>query len=661
MPPDISGTSSYERACRHRQAGQLAEAEAACLEALASDPAHGESHHLLGVIAQQRGRSEAALAHFAAAVERCPGTIDFRLDLGDALYRLGRLEAAAQCFRELLELDPGRAEAHYNLAEILTDLGRHHEAEAAYRDALRLKPDFPHAQNNLALLLEKLGRTTAAEAAFRALIDAQPGYFRAHGNLGLMLVGLGRFAEAETSLRAALDAGGGTAEVCHGLGNALRGLGRLPEAEAWHRRAVELDPKRPNFRNDHGWTLRDLGQFAAAEAAFREALRLSPDAWDLHRSLGVVLGDVGRFDEAEASFREALRLAPGAWSALDNLGIALQNLGRLAEAEACYRRALEASPDSATTRFNLSVVLLLAGRLREAWPEYEHRWRLKHVPRRDFAPPQWAGEDLLGRTILLHAEQGFGDTIQFCRYAPLVAKRARVVLEAQPELAPLLRSLHGVGAVVVKGQPLPDFDVHCPLLTLPGLFGTTLATIPADVPYLTADPERVTLWRARLAGLRGPKIGLVWAESPPAPWLGRDPTQLRRSLAFKDVAPLVRIEGLHFVSLQKGEAATQARDGVPDAMLHDWTEELHDFADTAALVEALDLVISVDTAVAHLAGALGKPVWLLNRFDTDWRWLRDREDSPWYPSLRLFRQPAPGDWGSVIARVAGALTRLAGG
>jgi hypothetical protein len=306
---------------------------------------------------------------------------------------------------------------------------------------------------------------------------------------------------------------------------------------------------------------------------------------------------------------------------------------------------------------------LLRGEYAEGWREFEWRWRggtAEEIKLRGFAEPQWQGEDVAGKTLLLHAEQGFGDTLQFCRYASLVGATARVILEVQPPLVRLCSGLAGVARVVARGEPPPAFDLHCPLMSLPLAVGTTLDTIPSGVPYLAADPELVVGWRERLAGLDGLRVGLVWAGSlRPEPELSA--IDRRRSITLAMMASLGEASGVSFISLQKGEPAAQSANAALGLALHDFTANLQDFADTAALIEALDLVISVDTSVAHLAGALGKPIWLLNRFDTCWRWLLNRDDSPWYPQLRQFRQPSPGDWNSVMRAVRDALQRRAAG
>ncbi|HWK47275.1 MAG TPA: tetratricopeptide repeat-containing glycosyltransferase family protein [Stellaceae bacterium] len=500
------------------------------------------------------------------------------------------------------------------------------------------------------------GRLAEAEMCYRRLLAIDPDHPDGLHLLGVVAYQAGQPDEAAALIGRAIDRLPLIADYHSNLGNALVAMGRLAEAELCYRTALRLKPDFPEAHNNLGNTVRDLDRPAEAVACYRAVLRLLPNYALAHNNLGNALRDLGRSDEAEGCYREALRLRPELAEAHNNLGIALRDRARLDEAEAAYRMALALRPDYPEAHHNLATLLLLAGRLTEAWPEYEWRGLVKgngYPSARGFPHPRWGGEVLGARVLLVHAEQGFGDTLQFCRYVPLAGARGRVVLEVPGGLVRLVSGLPGVERVVATGDALPDFDVECPLLSLPGVFGTTLETIPASVPYLAADPTAVAMWRARLAALPGLRVGLVWAGDPRRYMGGGLAIDRRRSLVLEQLAPLVGIEGVSFVSLQKGEAAAQA---CPEGLvLHDWTGELGDFADTAGLVAALDLVISVDTSVAHLAGALGKPVWLLNRYDTCWRWLLGRDDSPWYPSLRQFRQTKPGEWGAVLDAVRTAL------
>jgi Tetratricopeptide repeat/Glycosyltransferase family 9 (heptosyltransferase) len=369
-------------------------------------------------------------------------------------------------------------------------------------------------------------------------------------------------------------------------------------------------------------------------------------------NLGNSLADNRQLDEAVTAYRQAIALRPDYLQAVANLGNALTRLGRYHEAIEIYERAIAINPDHPFAHFNMATVLLTLGNFERGWAE--HEWRIKAAGSpTDWHTkfPRWTGDDLNGRRILLHSEQGRGDTIQFVRYIPLIAQRGgRVVLGCPPELGRLLRNVSGVKQLI-HGAPLPQFDVHCPLPSLPLVFQTTLLTIPSTVPYLTVDPTLSQRWRARLADDRRLKVGLAWAGSPTH---GND---RNRSIMLMTLSPLLNIPGIRFFSLQVGAAGEPAR-RLPASVITDFTNELTDFADTAALVEHLDLIISVDTAVAHLAGALGKAVWVLLPFVPDWRWMLDRDDSPWYPTMRLFRQARLGDWSVPMQRMTRELTRF---
>ncbi len=447
-------------------------------------------------------------------------------------------------------------------------------------------------------------------------------------------------------------------DALHLLGLLAQQAGKFDMAADLIVRAVAVDPHDPSFHNNLGVVLRLQGKVREAIASFRRAVALQPQSAEACSNLGGALRDQGEHEKAIEVLRQAVSLEPNHAEARNNLGGALSDAGQPREALGHFTRALQLQPDHADAHFGAALVRLLEGDLGAGFTEYEWRWRCQEFAGglRGFAQPPWDGGALEGRTILLHAEQGLGDTLQFARYAPLVAARGgRVVLEAQRELAPLLRSLAGAERVVARGvEPLPPFDVHAPLLSLPHLLGTTLGTIPAAVPYLRADPERAAAWAEYLAAEVGERagtlrVGLVWAGNPD------HKGDRRRSLPLATLAPLGRVPGVRLVGLQKGPAAAQA--DVPPAglALTNLGPLLADFADTAAVLEQLDLVIAVDTAVAHLAGALGRPVWLLLPFAPDWRWLRARTDSPWYPTMRLFRQDAPAAWDPLLLHLADAL------
>jgi Flp pilus assembly protein TadD len=421
--------------------------------------------------------------------------------------------------------------------------------------------------------------------------------------------------------------------------------------------ATALDPLDAAAHSNLGVALRALGRHDEARSSIETALRLDPAAPQIWFNLAILLVDSGQWTDAVSVYRRVLQADPGHLGAHAGLANVLHYLGRLPQAEQCARAALALAPQAATLHGCLALPLLAQGALREGWQEYEWRWDTPGaVPRRYADRPRWQGEALNGEVLLLHAEQGFGDTLQFCRYAALIEGASRIVIEVPPSLVTLLTTLHPSVDILPTGVAPPPFDKQCPLMSLPGCCRTwTLDDIPASTPYLHPDPAKVAFWRERLAGAQGMRVGLCWAGGEKSDIHARL-VDGRRSMSLAQFAPFGALEGAAFVSLQKdGPAAGEALAPPPGLALVDWTAELADFADTAALITALDLVVTVDTAVAHLAGALGKPVWLLNRFDSDWRWLQDRDDSPWYPSLRQFRQSRPGVWSDVVQRVCEAL------
>jgi len=474
----------------------------------------------------------------------------------------------------------------------------------------------------------------------------------------------GRRVEAETFYRAALALAPERPDSWSNLGLTILQEGRAAEAIECERQALRIDPDNVEALNNLGIALHALNALSEAENHFRAVLRLEPDHANATLNLGVIRQSLGHLEEAAALYRRARGLGADEARVCNNLALALAELGRLDAAEAVCRDALAANPDYPEAAVNLGMILLTQFRLKEGWRWYEARWRVQPLVSLPQLPAEtrWTGAaPLAGKTILLLGEQGFGDVLQFCRYAPMVAGLgARVILAVPATLTRLMGSLPGVDQVVSQDDALPTFDLHCPLMSLPWAFGTTEQTIPWQVPYLAADPDAVAAWHSIVpspgktaSGAPGLRVGLVWAgasrpQQPHAAAIDR-----RRSMALAQMAPLGAVSDHVFVSLQLGPPAAQL-ETAPFPLI-DVATRLTDFADTAALVAALDLIIAVDTAVPHLAGALGKPVWMLSRHDACWRWGRDRDDSPWYPTMRLFRQTTPGDWASVMQRVADAL------
>ena len=682
---DAAVNDSFGEAVRHHRAGRLNEAFRLYGEVLVANPRHADSLHLLGVAASQMGRHDLAIdlisqaiaingtvasyraslgnalaargsldeaaACYRSVIEIEPDNLEAQNNLGNALKQQGRLDEAATCFRTAIDLNPDLPALHFNLGNTLKERGLLDEAMACYRRTLDLKPDYPETYNNLGVALNEQGRLDEAIASYRSAIDLKPDYLEAHYNLGSVLAKRGRLDEATACCLQTINLRPDYPEAHNILGTVLMQLERPNEAAACFRRALDLKPNYPEAHYNLGNALMAQGQTDEAVACFRRALDLKPNYPEARNNLGNALREQRQLDEAIASYREALDLRPGYPAAHNNLGTSLMEQGRLDEAAASYRNAIALEPDYPDPHANLATVLLARGDMAAGWQEYEWRWEMPQMigGKRAFVQPQWRGEAAEGQTLLIHAEQGFGDTLQFCRYATLAAARGlRVITEAPKPLVRLLRGLSGVDRVMERGEALPAFDLHCPMLSLPLALGTTITTIPGATPYLHADAARVASWQARLAAIagNGPRIGLVWAGNPGVSLPAKAAMDRRRSLGPEQLAPLIETPGMHFFTLQKDGPAAPAHFRLVDVM-----DEIGDFADTASLIVNLDLIISVDTAVAHLAAALGKPVWLLNRFDTCWRWLTGRRDSPWYPTMRIYRQPWPDDWSSVLADV----------
>jgi lipoprotein NlpI len=488
-------------------------------------------------------------------------------------------------------------------------------------------------------------------------VALRPDDAAAYYSRGNTLRDLGRSAAALASYDRAIALRPGHAEAYNNRGNLARDQGRAEAALADYERAIALRPEFAEAHYNRGTALRDLRRPEAAVAAYDRAIAARPDFAEAHNNRGNALRDLDRPEAALLSYGNAIKSRPDYAEACYSRGAVLWDLGRPEEALPCYDQALALKPDFVEARYNKGICHLALGDYERGWEGFEWRRKSRFVPPRgDLSGAPWLGDfPIAGKTILVHAEQGFGDSLQLCRYVPLLAALATVVLEVPRPLLRLFARLPGVTRIVAHGDPLPPFDARIPMMSLPLAFRATRATIPAAVPYLTAGPERSAVWRRRLAALPGRKIGLVWAGSPLRGLPRAEAMDRRRSISLQQYAPLTAVPGLCLISLQKGEPAAQTRTPPAGMVLHDWSEELSDYADTAALVDALDLVISVDTSVAHLAGGLGKPVWVLNRYDQCWRWLRNRTDSPWYPTARLFQQRSPGDWAGVLRAVADAL------
>jgi len=591
----------------------------------------------------QAGSFSEAEELYRQIIQLLPDHARARSCLGAVLAQQGKLDEAGTQLERAVQLQPDDASAHSNLGNIYLHRGHHEAAIAHYRQALRLHPDFADAHNNLGSALEKQGQLAQAVRHWREALRIRPDFAEPHNNLGNALLLEGKFQEAEAHCRQALRFRPNFAEARNNLGIAVRGQGKLDAAVDCFQGALESNPHFAEAYNNLGLVLMFQGKLEEAGRCCNRAVELKPGFAEAHNSIGCILLRQGRLDLAQESFRQALRFRPG------------------------YPEA----------RKGRALLWLLQGDFERGWPEFEARWEEPGYVQRPFPQPLWDGSDLGGRTILLYAEAGLGDTFQFIRYAPLVKQRGgKVIVECQPPLAWLLAGVTGIDHLAAGGANLPAFDVQAPLLSLPRILHTAFATVPAPVPYVHAAPELVEHWRQELrkspkSEVRSPKseeevltsdighrtsdflVGIAWQGNP------EYHDDRRRSIPLAQFARLAGVHGVQLISLQKGPGTEQlqGRKEVRPLVLDDTAGP---FVDTAAVMMSLDLVISSDTAVPHLAGALGIPVWVALPVVGDWRWLLGREDSPWYPTMRLFRQTRPEYWEDVFERMAEELTTLSG-
>ncbi|WP_118182983.1 tetratricopeptide repeat protein [Paraburkholderia phosphatilytica] len=633
-----------------------AAAEARLRRAIDAHPASPDAYRELAAHLHGSARLDEAAAVLRALLRVEPNDADAHRSLAIVLHGLGQRDEAERTCRRAIELCPHDPDAHFTLGLLLHEQGRAHDAERAYRASLAIRPDSPDLHNNLGNVLKQLGQLADAEAAYKQALTLRPHYPDALGNLGSLLQSTGRLLEAELACRLAIALQPDSVEAHNSLGGALLALNRLAEAEASFRQSIALHPQHADAHFNLGIVLHRLERNAEAEAAYRETLRIRPHAVEALNNLGNVLQAAGRLREAADVYEQLLALRPDAAEPHHNLAAALRALGQPHDAEPHYRRALELNPQYVEAKFSLATLQLNLGAYEEGWRLYESRYTLPrfiHAKTKAVLPlPQWQGEALHGRRLLVWQEDGLGDMIQFGRYLPLLkaAGAERIGVVCMAPLHRLFEAVDGVDAVFSHDDAVTrtgDYDCWTSLLSVPFRVGTTLDTIPS-ADYLRINAARADVWRERLAMLQpelvGPRIGVVWKGNP------RHHNDANRSLAsLASLAPLWSVPGVSFVSLQKGHGEDEAHNPPAWQPLVALGHELTDFADTAAVIGELDLVICVDTSTAHLAASLGKPCWvLLPSHDPDWRWLHGRTDSPWYPQMRVFRQPRPGNWAAPV-------------
>jgi tetratricopeptide (TPR) repeat protein len=670
--------------------GRLDEVTTACRQALHHGAESADAHKNLALVAMQKGRLDEAAAAFQDAIRIRSDDPETRNDLGVVLARMGRRDEAEASYREALRIRPDFADAHNNLGNVLRNRGRHDEAVACFREALRLRPDYPEAYNNLGITLRAQGKLDESIAHYQRALALRPTYAEALNNMGFALAHRGKPDAAIICYQQAARLKANYFEANHNLGNALSEQGRHDEGIVAYHEALRIRPDEPRVLKCLAITLSRREKFDEAVTTFRQALKLRPDYADAWNDLGITLARQSKHKEAADAYHEAIKFRPNYAEAFNNLGNALRCIGKFDESTECYRKALEHKPQYADAYNNYGIALSEMGRFEEAvasytrclelrpnhvdahmnraltwlrkgdyaqgWAEYEWRWKKRPLSNRPLIQPQWNGFPLKGRTVLLITEQGFGDVLQFIRYAPVLkAQGARVIFECPEKLIKLLEGSPGVDVLLQQGAPLPPYDVYAPLLTVPGLVGTSLDQVPNQVPYLHPDPKLVEKWRDELSGYHEFKVGINWQGNP------KYAGDFHRSIPLKCFEPLARVPGVRLFSLQKNDGIDQLAQIAGKFEVTELGSRLDvdsgPFRDTAAVLKCLDLFVTSDTAVAHLAGALGVPVWMPLSTTPDWRWLSAREDNPWYPTMRIFRQETFLDWTPVFDRIATELRR----
>jgi tetratricopeptide (TPR) repeat protein len=610
--------ATLQSAVRLLQSGQADEASRLLADLLKQEPNNADALALTGLAHAHRNQNEEAARFMSRALALNPHHAATQFNHANVLRKLERWSDAEQAYARVLALKPDHVEARRQRGHMLAEMKR--DADALY-ELDRVPTDNIQTLTLRAKLRFNAGRLSDAFADYELIVNLDPQNWEAWNNRGIMLDKVERYEDALQSYDRALALAPNDLNAMHNRGAALLCLSRFDEALPLFEHLIAADP-------GHA------------------------DNWSCH---GVALASLMRLDEALVSFEKGLALDPESMRAGNGKGMALVALGRPQEAIVQYKKVAGRHPGNPMTHGNLAFAELVSGNLIDGFVNYE--WRRKDGPigkgQRDYPQPEWTGENLAGKTLLLHPEQGLGDVVQFGRFVPLLATRgASVILETPPALTTLMRSLDGSPSVITTGDPLPRFDLHGPLMSVAHRLGLTLETIPAAIPYLRADEAKRTAWRQKLAPLQGKRVGICWSGHR----IHRN--DHARSIPFANFAAVLDVPGISFVSLQREVRDADQSQLRAHPHISDWMNDVADFADTAALISELDLVVTVDTSVAHVAGALGKPVWILITSAPDWRWLLNRSDSPWYPTARLFRQPTLGDWRSVTASVRDALRDL---
>jgi tetratricopeptide (TPR) repeat protein len=654
IQPDFAEAYS-NRGNALKELRQLDAAVASYDRAIGIQPDYAEAHYNRGIALKELGQLGDAVASYDRAIGINPDYAQAFYNRGTAQLELRQLAAAVVSYDRAISINPDYAQAFFNRGNAQQELKQFDAAVASYDCAISINPDYAEAYSNRGAAQQELGQLNAAVASYDRAIDIKPDFAEAYSNRGNALKELNQLDAAVASYDQAIGIKPDFAQAYSNRGNALKELKQLDAAVCSFDHAIRIQPDYAEAHSNRGNALKELKQLDAAVASYDRAIGINPDYAQAFYNRGTALQELGQLDAAVASYDRAISIKPDHAKAYSNRGTAQQQLRQLDAAVASYDHAICIQPDYAHAHWNKSLALLLSGKFSNGWELYEWRWHREGAEqfKRDFKQPLWLGaEPLQGKTILLHSEQGLGDTLQFCRYARLVAASgARVIAEVPKALIGLLQGLEGVTEWVEMGKPLPLFDFHCPLLSLPLAFKTNIGSIPNRQAYLRGNREKMAKWENKLGAKTKRRIGLVWSGSTIHE---NDHNRSIRLSSLLDYLP----EKHDYVSLQKELRDVDKASLEGCVRLKHFGEALTDFSETAALCELMDLVISVDTSVAHLSGALGKTTWVLLPYVPDWRWLLDRDDSPWYSSASLYRQDTDRDWKSVFTRIRADLTRL---
>ena len=649
----IKSKEMIHEAYELHQAGNILAAEQLYKEILKDQPEHIDALFLLGTLNLQQGYYDTASIFFRKTLTLIPSHVMALCNLGTALQRSGNFDEALSSFRKAISLRPDYADAHYNLGNALKEQGKLEEAIICYKEAIELRPNHADVHYYLGNTFRELGNLDKAVECYRKSSELDPDNAGFHCNLGAALQESEILDDAIISYKEAVRLNPNYAMAFSNLGYALQQSGKLEEAITCQKRAVELNPDCAESRNILGTALMEQGELDNAVSSYQKALLLEPEYTEAHNNLGTALMKQDKFDAAIISYKKSIELKPESAEAYNNLGTVLKASGNPEEAITHYEQAIELKPDYAQAHINLAFALLLTENFKRGLEEYEWRPRLKECASDTDKVSMWDGSPINGKSILVYTEQGVGDSIQFVRYLPMIkAQGGKVIFECQKSLLRLLENYPGIDRIIEKSSntvPEVQLDFHIPLLSLPGIFGTNPDSIPQVSSYISPDPLLTSQWRTKFEHDNNLKIGIVWAGNP------EHINDRNRSCTLNDFVHLTSIQGLTLYSLQQELTSSKTNNEPEDFNIVNLGNELNDFADTASVIDNLDLVITVDTAVAHLAGAIGKPVWTLLSFVPDWRWMLNREDSPWYPSMRLFRQAELNDWAGVFNQVKKAL------